>query len=66
MKPLIKKCINALLDYQRQLLQKMGNGEYSKQKEVELIIDIIMSIDSGNLENDINKYIAPFFNLNKA
>ncbi len=66
MKPLIKKCINALLDYQRQLLQKMGNGDYNKQKDVELIIDIIMSIDSGNLENDINKYIAPFFNLNKS
>ncbi len=66
MKPLIKKCINALLDYQKELLQKMGNGNYNKQKEVELIIDIIMSIDSGNLENDINKYIAPFFNLNKS
>ncbi len=66
MKPLIKKCINALLDYQKELLQKMGNGDYNKQKDVELIIDIIMSIDSGNLENDINKYIAPFFNLNKA
>ncbi len=66
MKPLIKKCINALLDYQKELLHQMGNGNYNKQKEVELIIDIIMSIDSGNLENDINKYIAPFFNLNKA
>ncbi len=65
-KPLIKKCINALLDHQKQLLQEMGNGEYNKQKDVELIIDIIMSIDSGTLENDINKYIAPFFNLNKA
>ncbi len=66
MKPLIKKCINALLDYQKQLLYQMGNGNYNKQKDVELIIDIIMSIDSGILENDINKYIAPFFNLNKA
>lgn len=64
-KPLIKKCISALLEHQKELLQEMMNGNYGKQKTVELIIDIIMSIDSGNLENEINKYIAPFFNLKK-
>ena len=64
-KPLIKKCINALLEHQKILLQSMGTGNYNKQKDVELIIDVIMSIDSGSLEADINKYIAPYFNLNK-
>ena len=64
-KPLIKKCINALLEHQKILLQNMGTGNFTKQKEVELIIDVIMSIDSGSLETDINKYIAPYFNLNK-
>ena len=64
-KPLIKKCINALLEHQKVLLQNMGVGNFTKQKEVELIIDVIMSIDSGSLEADINKYIAPYFNLNK-
>jgi hypothetical protein len=64
-KPLIKKCINALLEHQKVLLQNMGTGNFSKQKEVELIIDVIMSIDSGSLEVDINKYIAPYFNLSK-
>jgi len=64
-KPLIKKCIDALMEQQKLLLHQMSLGEYGKQKEVELIIDILMSIDSGTLESDINKYIAPFFNLNK-
>jgi hypothetical protein len=65
-KPLIKKCIDILLEHQKALLKEMGNGNYHKQKEVELIIDVIMSIDSGLLETDINKYIAPFFNLSKS
>ena len=43
----------------------MGKGNFSNQKDVELIIDVLMSIDSGSLESDINKYIAPYFNLNK-
>ena len=64
-KPLIKKCINALMEHQKILLQNMGTGNFTKQKEVELIIDVLMSIDSGSLESDINKYIAPYFNLSK-
>ena len=63
--PLINKCISALLEYQKILLQTMGTGNFSNRKDVELIIDVIMSIDSGSLETDINRYIAPFFNLNK-
>jgi len=43
----------------------MSQGQLNKKKEVELIIDIIMSIDSGTLESDINKYIAPYFNIDK-
>ena len=43
----------------------MSTGDYSKQPEVEIIIIIVMSIDSGSLENEINKYIAPYFNLDK-
>ncbi len=64
-KPLIKKCINALLEHQKYLLQEMSKGEYHVQKDVELIINVLMTIESGNLETEINKYIAPFFNLNK-
>ena len=64
-KPLIKKCIDTLLEHQKYLLSEMGKGDLSKQTDVELIISILMSIDSGLLENDVNKYIAPFFNLNK-
>jgi len=64
-KPLIKKCINALMEHQKVLLQEMTFGNFNKQKDVELIIDVLMSIDSGSLDTDINKYIAPYFNLNK-
>ncbi len=64
-KPLIKKCITPLLQYQKTLLDIMNTGDYSKQPEVEIIIIIVMSIDSGSLENEINKYIAPYFNLDK-
>ena len=64
-KPLIKKCIDTLLEHQKYLLTEMGKGDLNKQTDVELIISILMSIDSGILETDINKYIAPFFNLNK-
>ncbi len=64
-KPLIKKCIDTLLEHQKYLLSEMGKGDLNKQTDVELIISILMSIDSGLLESDINKYIAPFFNLNK-
>ena len=46
-KPLIKKCITTLLEHQKKLLKEMSsNGNFNKQKEVELIIDVIISIDS--------------------
>ncbi len=64
-KPLIKKCIDTLLEHQKYLLSEMGKGDLSKQTDVESIISILMSIDSGNLETEINKYIAPYFNLDK-
>ncbi len=64
-KPLIKKCITPLLEYQKELLEEMGNGDYSKQSDIELIINLIISMEAGTLENEINKYIAPYFNLDK-
>jgi hypothetical protein len=64
-KPLIKKCITPLLEYQKELLEEMGKGDYSKQADVELIINLIISMESGTLETEINKYIAPYFNLDK-
>ena len=64
-KPLINKCITALLEHQKILLENMGTGNFTNRKDVVLILDVIMSIDSGSLESEVNKYIAPFFNLNK-
>ena len=43
----------------------MGNGDYTKQSDVELVINLIISIESGILETEVNKYIAPYFNLDK-
>ncbi len=65
-KPLIEKCIGILMNYQKELLTEMGMGNYNKQVEVQLIIEVLMSIDKGGLESDINKYIAPYFNLDKS
>jgi hypothetical protein len=64
-KPLIEKCIELLLEHQVLLLEEMSKGDYKKKESVQTVINIIMSIDKGSLENDINKYIAPFFNLIK-
>ena len=47
------------------LLQEMTKGEYHVQKDVEIIINVLMTIESGNLETEINKYIAPYFNLER-
>jgi hypothetical protein len=64
-KPLIEKCIGLLLDHQKDLLDEMTTGNYKQKESVQTIINVVMSIDKGTLENDVNKYIAPFFNLSK-
>ncbi len=66
--PLIKKCVNILLDRQREILDNMEmNNDYSvKNSEiVKNIIEVVKSIDSKILEKNINKYIAPYFNIQK-
>jgi hypothetical protein len=64
-KPLIEKCIEVLLEHQKHLIDEMALGNYQNKETVQTIISVLMSIDKGSLESDINKYIAPFFNLNK-
>ncbi len=63
-KPLIEKCINLLLEHQKELLEEKSFSNYHKES-VHTIISVLISIDRGGLENDINKYIAPYFNLKK-
>ncbi len=65
-KPLIEKCIEILLSHQKELIEEMTTGDYKSKESVQIIISVLMSIDKGSLESDINKYIAPFFNLNKS
>jgi hypothetical protein len=65
-KPLIEKCINLLLEYQKTLINKMAEGDYKDKDTVHTILNLLMTIDKGCLESDINKYIAPFFNLTKT
>ena len=64
-KPLIEKCINLLLEHQKYLIDNMEAGSFRNKETVQTIISVLMSIDRGGLEDEINKYIAPFFNLNK-
>ncbi len=64
-KPLIEKCIELLLEHQQKLLDDMSKGEFNNKNDINTIISVLMSIDKGSLECDINKYIAPHFNLNK-
>ncbi len=65
-KPLIEKCINLLLEHQKDLIDELAEGTFQNRETVQTIISVLMSIDKGGLESDINKYIAPFFNLNKS
>lgn len=65
-KPLIDKCIELLLEHQKFLFKKMENGDFSNRDDIMTIMELISTIDRGNLENDINKFIAPHFNLNKG
>ena len=65
-KPLIEKCINLLLEHQKYLIDQMALGHYNNRDTIQTIISVLMSLDRGSLEADVNKYIAPFFNLNKS
>ena len=65
-KPLIEKCINLLLEHQKFLIDQMATGYFNNKETVHSIISVLMSIDRGGLETEVNKYIAPFFNLNKS
>ena len=64
-KPLIEKCIELLLENQRKLLDDMSHGNFNGKNDVNTIITVLMSIDKGLLETEINRYIAPYFNINK-
>jgi hypothetical protein len=63
--PLILKCLDVLRDHQKFLLDTMTFEDLNKRETVKNILDVIMSVDKGSLEDDVNKYIAPFFNLKK-
>jgi len=65
-KPLIDKCIELLLEHQKFLLKKMEGGDFSNRDDILTVMHLISTIDRGCLENDINKFIAPHFNLIKA
>ena len=64
--PLIKKIVEYLGEYQKQLFKK--NPVYMTKDEKEtmkIICDIIIEDEIGQLCNSINRYIAPYFNLKK-
>ncbi len=67
--PLIKKCIEILSDYQKELLLELNrdpiNFSAENRETVISIIDVMKKMELGQLEIEINKYIAPHFNLKK-
>jgi hypothetical protein len=63
--PLIIKCLDVLREHQKYLLDTMTIDDLHKRETVKTILDVIMSVDKGGLEDDVNRYIAPFFNLKK-
>jgi hypothetical protein len=70
---LIEKLVNhyivLLKWYQKKLTDEMlltpGIIQQDKQQKVENILGMLMDVDNGQLVKNTNKYIAPFFNLDK-
>ena len=70
---IIEKLINHYVDllkwYQKKLTDEMlltpNIIQLDKQKKVENILGMLMDVDNGQLVKNTNKYIAPFFNLDK-
>ncbi len=67
--PLIMYFIDILKDYQKQLTNEMLkdpiNINHGAQTKVENIIKMLMDVDNGDLAKETNKFIAPFFNIDK-
>lgn len=64
--PLIKKIIEILGEHQKKLFEKNPLNLSKDEKEsMKIICEIIIDDEIGTLSTNINKYIAPFFNLKK-
>lgn len=64
--PLNKKIIEILGEYQKKLFEKNPLNLSKDEKEtMKIICEIIIDEEIGTLSTNINKYIAPFFNLKK-
>ena len=66
---LISHYVELLKWYHKKILDEMnqdpGRPQPDKQKKVENILNMLMDVDNGQLVKNTNKYIAPFFNLDK-
>ena len=66
---LINHYVNLLKWYQKKLLDELslnpGIVQPDKQQKVENILGMLMDVDNGTLIKNTNRYIAPFFNLDK-
>ena len=66
---LINHYVNLLKWYQKKLLDELslnpGIVQPDKQQKVENILGMLMDVDNGSLIKNTNRYIAPFFNLDK-
>jgi hypothetical protein len=66
---LISHYVELLKWYHKKILDEMnldpGRPQLDKQKKVEDILNMLIDVDNGQLVKNTNKYIAPFFNLDK-
>ncbi len=64
-KPIVEKCVEMLIELQTQLTKELAANLNKIDKRIYNILEIISSIDKGEMVNEINKYIAPYFSLQK-
>jgi hypothetical protein len=64
-KPLIKKCFDLLRTFQQKIMDEFAKGNFENKDHVPVILGLFIKEDDGSLQDDINKYIAPTFNLKK-
>ena len=66
---LINHYVNLLKWYQKKLIDDLninpGILQPDKQQKIENILGMLMDVDNGQLIKNTNRYIAPFFNLDK-
>jgi len=67
--PIITTFVNMLRTYQQELIDIVErdplNVSKDTQSKIQNIIQMLLGVDNGELKKETNKYIAPYFNIDK-